>query len=98
LLFGELFESPGQAVAGVVDDNIYALEFVNCGFECGVDVCFLRNIEFYSEVVLRFIREWFAQERCWTLTLSVVFLNERFSGFRAVATAISPLSRTSWTR
>jgi hypothetical protein len=57
LLLGELFEDPGQAVAGVVDYNIYALEFVNCGFECGVDVCFLRNIEFYSEVVLPFIRE-----------------------------------------
>lgn len=27
-----------------------------------------------------------------------MFLNERLSGFRAVATAISPLSRTSWTR
>jgi hypothetical protein len=55
LLLGELFKVPGQAVAGVVDDDIYALEFVNCGFECGVDVCFLRNIEFYSKVVLRFI-------------------------------------------
>ena len=27
-----------------------------------------------------------------------MFLNERLSGFRAVATAMSPLSRTSWTR
>jgi hypothetical protein len=95
LLLGELFEDPGQAVAGVVDDDIYALEFVNCGFECGVDVCFLSNIEFYSEVVLPFIRERFARETRWSLTLSVVFLNDRFSGFRAVATAISPLSRTS---
>lgn len=56
MLLGELFEDPGQAVAGVVDDYINALEFVNRGFECGVDVCFLRNIEFHSEVVLRFIR------------------------------------------
>lgn len=32
------------------------------------------------------------------VTLSLVPLNERVSGLRAVATAISPLSNTSWTR
>jgi hypothetical protein len=31
-------------------------------------------------------------------TFSFVFLNDKFSGFLAVATAISPWSMTSWTR
>jgi hypothetical protein len=56
LLLAELFEDAGETVPGVVDDDIDALEFVDGGFECGVNVGFLGDIELYTEIVLQLIR------------------------------------------
>jgi hypothetical protein len=54
-LLRELFEDAGEAVAGVVNDDIDALELVDCGFERGVDVGFLCDVEFQREIVLHFV-------------------------------------------
>jgi hypothetical protein len=58
LLLRKLLEDAGETVAGVVDDDVDALEFVDGGFKCGVDVCFLGDIELYSEEVLLPISNW----------------------------------------
>lgn len=42
---GELFEDAGEAVAGVVDDDVDAVEPFEGRFEGSVDVGLLGNIE-----------------------------------------------------
>jgi len=52
LLLCELFKDTGEAVAGIVDDDIDTLELVNCGFECSFNIRFLGDIELDRKVVL----------------------------------------------
>jgi len=52
LLLSELFEDSWETLSCVVDDDINALEFIDGGFERGIDVSFLGDVELHSEVVL----------------------------------------------
>jgi hypothetical protein len=51
-LLGEFFENSRETVASIVYDDIDALELIDGGVECGVDIGFLSNVELQREVVL----------------------------------------------
>jgi hypothetical protein len=94
LRFRELFKDTRQSISGVIDDDIDAPKLVQGGLEGGVDIGLFGDVELDWKEVLNGFRG-AIRRRYKQLAFSLVPLNLSVSVFRAVATAMSPWSRTS---
>lgn len=92
LLFGQLLEDSGETIACVVDDDVHALEFVNCRFECCIDVGFLCDVELEREVVLDTLGQDLEEVGWMSYLIGCILEGERFWLSRCGNGDVSPIN------